>query len=156
MLVADPGPPVPSTGRSLTHLAAGYLEGRCWDPSPPPPPPRRLPEGLRAVTARTARLAATERLLHLLRRSRGRRTPRRRSKGGRREGRDWGGRAREGEEHRKTCPVRHDVTSGWFGRGGAGRSSAPSGVVGAGLKGREWSLSVRPTFESGSEDVQVG
>lgn len=141
-------------GHSLTSQPATWRGGA--GTRPPPPPPRRLPEGLRAVTARTARLAATERLLHLLRRSRGRRTPRRRSKGGRREGRDWGGRAQEGEEHRKTCPVRHDVTSGWFGRGGAGRSSAPRGAVGAGLKGHGRSLSVRPAFESGSEDVQAG
>lgn len=106
-------------------------------PVRPLPPPRRLPQGLRAVTARTARLAATERLLHLLRRSRGRRTPRRRSKGGRREGRDWGGRAREGEEHRKTSPVRHDVTSGWLGRAGLNVSPPPAGQWGRGSRAGE-------------------
>ncbi|MEJ1277121.1 hypothetical protein NN561_008033 [Cricetulus griseus] len=90
---------------------------------------------LRAVTARALRLTAPERLLHLPRHSRGRRTPRPRSRGGR-EGRDWGRRAREGEEHRKVCPVWHDVTSGWLGRGGAWPYPGPSDAVGAELRAR--------------------
>ncbi|KAM7244208.1 hypothetical protein CapIbe_004816 [Capra ibex] len=57
-------------------------------------------------------------------------------KGG--EGREWGGRVKEGEEDRKTSRSGHDVTSGLFGRGETGTSLAPAPrePSGGGVTGR--------------------
>lgn len=60
------------------------------------------------------------------------------------EGREWGGRVKEGEEDRKTSRSWHDVTSGLFGRGGTRTSLTPppeESQVGAGPRaggGARW------------------
>lgn len=117
-------------------------EGRCWGSFPPPR------KRFRAAPARLPRLSNAPSLLHSLLHPRGLRgTSRRRE--GKGEGRDWGERVREGEEDRKTGQRGHDVTSCWFGKGGAETPlvSAPEARVEAGLlAGRSPLASLRRFF----------
>ncbi|XP_007472187.1 PREDICTED: LOW QUALITY PROTEIN: DEP domain containing 4 [Lipotes vexillifer] len=144
---APPAPP--EAGRSPSESAADeggrsvpVGESLTSSPSPPggavlglfsPAPPKRL----LAAPAQPRRLATAAGLLHSLSHSRGLKGWNRRREGGG-EGRDWGGRVREGEEDRKTSQPRHDVTSCLFGRAGAGASlaSASRERGGGGVTGR--------------------
>lgn len=116
----------------VTHLFP-FSPGRGGAGALFPRPPKRL----LAAPAQPRRLATAAGLLHSLSHSRGLKGWNRRREGGG-EGRDWGGRVREGEEDRKTSQPGHDVTSCLFGRGGAGTSSASASRErgGGGVTGR--------------------
>lgn len=108
------------------------------------PGPRPLPQCLRAGAARAARLAAAGRLRHLLRHSRGRRTPTPGSKGGKgREGTGEEEHRREKSTERRARSYMTSLPGGSEGEG-LGFPSAPAGRRGRGSRARGRSPGVRP------------
>lgn len=145
-------------GGGVTHLFP-FSPGRGGAEALFPRPPKRL----LAAPAQPRRLATAAGLLHSLSHSRGLKGWNRRREGGG-EGRDWGGRVREGEEDRKASQPGHDVTSCLFGRGGAGASSASAsrergggGVTGRGRSPADEVMAVllTPWFRSLSSQSQL-